>query len=149
MGVFRRTKVSFLPADPVAPLLLQCYTVTLRLWRQALQISQRPRSSSFSKTDDRRSLFRHEIQSSPIEINPRATELHTSPSLSWPKERSRPVQHFNYSPRSNLILYYNFQIGPRVVCRYFVQWGLIEWLIYQTNAQRSSNECYWFGQQGI
>ena len=68
------------------PLLPPSSSLTLRLSGQALQISHRPRSSSFFKTDDRRSLFRCEIQSSPIEINPRATELHTSPTLSWPKE---------------------------------------------------------------
>ena len=100
------------PKSPFYPLTLLPSHLLLhrgfggRLYKLAKD--QEAPGSSFFKTDDRRSLFRCEIQSSLIEINPRATELHTSPS----RRRSRPVQHFNYSDRSNLILYYNFQSGP-------------------------------------
>ena len=78
MGVFRRTKVSFLLADPFAPQPTRHWGFRGRLYKLAKD--QEAPGSSFFKTDDRRSLFRCEIQSSLIEINPRATELHTSPN---------------------------------------------------------------------
>ena len=57
------------------------------------------------KTDGRRSLFRCEIQSSPIEINPRATEIHGSPKAG--QEESAGLAFQLLWPPSNLILYYN------------------------------------------